>query len=225
VAWVVHNDGQNPIFTEGSVDYGLGLEALAETGNAEPLSTYLEMHSGYVSPVAPGVWVLHKKGQKPIFKEGKPEYGEGLEMLSEVGDPSGVYNSLVEEGYEAGIYNTPDGASGAGPLFPGESYTFTVEANVGEYLSFASMLGKSNDEFFAPGDMGIRLFNGNQAIDGDITSQILLWDAGTEINEYPGAGIHQGGGETEENNNVMVLKDGFNWPEVPQVIQVTIMAN
>ncbi len=224
VAWVVHYDGQNPIFTEGSLDYGLGLEDLAETGNAGPLSTYLEMNSGYVSPVAPGVWVVHKKGQKPIFKEGKPEYGNGLEMLSEVGDPTGVYNSLLEKGFEAGIYNTPEGAAGPGPLFPGESYSFTFEAQVGDYLSFASMLGKSNDEFFAPGDMGIRLFDGAHAISGDITPKIMLWDAGTEINEYPGAGIHQGAGETEENNDVMVLNDEFLWPQVPQVIRVTIMA-
>ena len=222
VAWVVHYDMQNPIFTEGSVDYGNGLEDLAETGNAGPLSAYLEMYSGYVSPVAPGVWVVHKKWQKPIFTEGEPDYGDGLEMLSEVGDPTGVYNSLVDNGYETGVYNTPDGAAGPGPLFPGQTYTFTFEAHAGEYLSFASMLGKSNDEFFAPGDMGIRLFNGNHAISGDITSQIKLWDAGTEINEYPGAGIHQGAGETEESNNVMVVNDDFMWPEVPQVIRVTI---
>jgi archaellum component FlaF (FlaF/FlaG flagellin family) len=222
VAWVVHYDGQNPIFTEGSVDYGNGLEDLAETGNAGPLSTYLEMLSGYVSPVAPGVWVLHKKWQKPIFAEGELDYGEGLEMLSEVGDPTGVYNSLIDKGYETGVYNTPTGAGGPGPLFPGESYSFTFEAHAGEYLSFASMLGKSNDEFFAPGDMGIRLYNGNHAINGDITSQIKLWDAGTEINEYPGAGIHQGAGETEESKNVMVLNDDFTWPEVSQVIRVTI---
>lgn len=222
VAWVVHNDGQNPIFTEGSLDYGLGLEDLAETGNAAPLSSYLEMHSGYVSPVAPGVWVVHKRGQKPIFMEGALEYGNGLEQLSEVGDPTGVYSSLMEEGYETGVYNTPEGAAGPGPLFPGESYSFTFDANVGEYLSFASMLGKSNDEFFAPGDMGIRLFKGARPLQGNITDRVLLWDAGTEINEYPGAGIHQGGGETEEENNVMVVNDDFMWPESPEVIKVTI---
>jgi len=222
VAWVVHSGGQNPIFTEGFVDYGNGLEDLAETGNAGPLSTYLEMLSGYVSPVAPGVWVLHKKWEKPIFTEGELQYGNGLEMLSEVGDPTGVYNSLVGEGYETGVYNTPEGAGGPGPLFPGQSYTFSFDAHGGEYLSFASMLGKSNDEFFAPGDMGIRLFNGNNPISGDITSQIMLWDAGTEINEYPGAGIHQGAGETEESNSVMIVNDDFMWPEVSQVIRVTI---
>ena len=184
------------------------------------------MHSGYVSPVAPGVYVVHKHGQKPIFKEGKPDYGQGLEMLSEVGDPTNVYNSLVAQGYDAGVFNTPDGAAGPGPLFPGQSYTFMVHAKVGDYLSFASMLGKSNDEFLSPGDMGIRLFNGSTAISGDITNQIMLWDAGTEVNEYPGAGIHEGGnGGIDESQDVMTVNDGFMWPAANQVIKVTIMGN
>ena len=225
VAWVVHYDNQNPIFKEGELDYGNGLEDLAETGNAAPLSEYLEMHSGYVSPVAPGVWVVHKHGQKPIFKEGSLDYGDGLEALSEVGDPSGVYNALMADGYKTGVYNTPDGSSGAGPLMPGQTYSFVFQAKVGDYLSLASMLGKSNDEFFAPDDMGIRLFNGSNPISGDITGKIMLWDAGTEVNEYPGAGIHEGGnGGVDEMNPVMLLNDGFTWPDVSQVIKVTITA-
>ena len=223
VAWVVHYDSQKPIYTEGALDYGHGLEALAETGNAVQLSEYLASMSGYVSPVAPGVWVVHKHGQKPIFKEGKPEYGNGLEMLSEVGDPTMVYESLQAEGYETGVYNTPEDEINAGPLFPGETYSFVFEANVGDYLSFASMLGKSNDLFFAPSDMGIRLFNGTTPVSGDITGQVMLWDAGTEANEYPGAGINQGPGGDDVSEDVMIVNDGLPWPEVPQVIKVTIM--
>ncbi len=224
VAWVVHYDMQNPIFTENELDYGHGLEALAETGNAGPLSEYLEMHSGYVSPIAPGVWVVHKQGEKPIFSEGKPQYGNGLEMLSEVGDPTMVYNSLVADGYNTGIFNTPDGTGDPAPIMPGQSYTFSVKANAGDYLSFATMLGKSNDEFFAPGDKGIRLFKGNTAVYGDITRQVRIWDAGTEVNEYPGAGIHEGGnGGVDESKDVMVLNDDYMWPESSHVIKVTIM--
>jgi hypothetical protein len=225
VAWVVHSAGQHPIFTEGELDYAHGLEDLAETGNAGPLGDYLAMHSGYVSPVAPVVWVLHKKNRNmpPIFTEGMPDYGEGLETLAETGDPSGVYNSLVAKGYETGVANVPDGAGSPGPLFPGNSYTFYINAKPGEHLSFASMLGKSNVVFFAPNDMGIRLFYGRTPVSGDVTNQVMLWDAGTEVNEYPGAGINQGAGEgIEENGNVRLLNDGFMWPEASQVIKVTI---
>jgi len=225
VAWVVHSDGQQPIFTEGEKDYGLGLEDLAETGNASPLSEYLSMNSGYVSPVAPGVWVIHKHGEKPIFESGMMDDGDGLESLSEVGDPSALYASLMDEGYNTGVYNTPEGSDGPGPLFPGESYTFTIDAKAGDYLSFASMLGKSNDLFLAPDDMGIRLFHGTTALEGDITSEVMLWDAGTEVNEYPGAGIHQGPGGIDESENVSYPDDGFMWPSADQVIRVTIMMN
>jgi len=218
----VHSDMQNPIFTEGELDEGNGLEALAETGNAGPLSEYLIARSGYVSPVAPGVWVLHRRGYKPIFKEGKPDYGEGLELLSETGNPSMVYQSLTDKDYITGVYNTPSGSDGPGPLFPGDYYSFTFTANVGDYLSFASMLGKSNDLFFAPGDMGVQLFHGNTPVEGDITNQAFLWDAGTEVNEYPGAGIHQGAGGVDESENVAYPDDGFDWPGVNQVIKVTI---
>jgi len=225
VVWVVHSDMQKPLFTEGQKDYGNGLEDLAETGNAEPLSTYLQMYSGYVSPVAPVVWVIHKAGKNPIFTEGQSDYGDGLETLAETGDPSGVYNALLGEGYTTGVQNIPDGASSPGPIFPGESFTFSFNAEEGDYLSIASMLGKSNDEFFAFGDMGIALFNGKTAISGNVTSHVYLWDAGTEPNEYPGAGIHQGAGGTDENANVMMLNDGFNWPEVSDVFKITISSN
>lgn len=222
VAWVVHYNMQNPIFTEGEKDYGKGLEMLAETGNAALLSEYLSEHSGYVSPIAPGVWVLHKKGQRPIFTDSQPDYGDGLEMLSEVGDPSTEYNSLLAQGFEAGVYSIPDGSVSPAPLLPGESYTFSLKANPGEYFSFASMLGKSNDLFFAPKDMGIRLFEGKTPIRGTITCKVMLWDAGTEVNEYPGAGINQGPGGTDESENVMVVNDGFTWPKASDVIKVTI---
>ncbi len=57
---------------------------------------------------------------------------------------------LMAEGYTSGVYNTPDGATSPAPIFPGESFSFTVDAKAGEHLSFASMLGKSNDLFFCP---------------------------------------------------------------------------
>lgn len=218
IAWVVHYASQYPLFKEGMADYGDGLEALAETGNPSSLGSYLAPKSGYVSPVAPGVWVVHKKNNKPVFTDGQPDYGMGLEQLAEMGDPSVLAASLADEGYESGTY-------GSAPLMPGNSFTFTVDGKEGEYLSFASMLGKSNDLFFAPGDMGIRLFSGTTAVDGDVTSQVYLWDAGTEVNEYPGAGIGEGPGGTPEHDNVMMVNDGFTYPAVNQMIKVTVVRN
>ncbi|WP_163709263.1 spondin domain-containing protein [Mangrovibacterium lignilyticum] len=219
VAWVVHSDGQMPIFTEGAADYDQGLEPLAETGNAGPLSEYLSMNSGYVSPVAPVLWVLHDKEDRPVFTEGTPDYGEGLETLAETGNPGPLYNSLMAAGYETGFQAMRTDGTG-GPLFPGQKYMFTIEGHVGQSLSIASMLGASNDIFFSTGDKGIKLSYGEA--EKDITHLIELYDAGTEVNEYPGA---QTSADTEEGGTVHVLNDGLPWPEASQVIKVTITKN
>ena len=111
---------------------------------------------------------------------------------------------------------------------PGESYSFSFEAKGGEYLSFATMLVHTNDLFFAPSRRGIELFNGHMPVEGNITSEIYLWDAGTETNEYPGAGIHQPArlnGGIDENGVVMMVDDGFVYPDTDMVIKVTIMKN
>lgn len=223
--WVVHSM-PNALFEEGMDDYGNGLEHLAEDGNSADLGEYLVMHSGYVSPIGPGVWVVHHKEEMPLFMQDMNDYGNGLEALAEDGNPSGLAETLMDAGYKSGIYNTPEGAGGPGAVMPGEKYTFSFEANDGDYLSFASMLGQSNDLFFAPGgDMGIRLFNEMEPVSGDVTSMVMLWDAGTEVNEYPGAGIHQPSqmnGGMDENGHVMMVDDDFTYPEVDQIIKVTI---
>src|SRR5262245_9011429 len=54
------------------------------------------------------------------------------------------------------------------------------------------MFAQSNDLFYAPREEGIGLFDASgKPVAGDITSQILLWDAGTEVNEEPGLGPNQ----------------------------------
>ena len=55
----------------------------------------------------------------------------------------------------------------------------------GDRLSLTTMMGQSNDWFYAPVESGIPLFENGNPISGDITSQIILWDAGTEVNQEP----------------------------------------
>nr|WP_320023485.1 spondin domain-containing protein [uncultured Draconibacterium sp.] len=216
VAWVVHSMDQHPIFMDGELDYGMGLEALAETGNAGPLGEYLEMHSGYVSPVAPILWAVHEKDEMPIFTNNTADRGEGLELLAETGNPGDLSASLFGMGYNAGAYTIPDGKNSAGPLFPGDKYTFSIDAKPNQYLSIASMLGNSNDIFFAFGDSGIKLNFGSDA--QDITNELMLWDAGTEVNEYPGTKSM----DEDEGGLVRMLDDGFMYPDVDKIIKVTI---
>ncbi len=207
-------------------DAGMGLEALAEDGDPSGLFTYLDENSGFVSPFAPGVWAVHT-GDMPLFTDGVADYNEGLEALSEDGNPATLATSLQSKTtvISSGVFNTPSGASGPGPLMPGSTYEFIIEAEKGQYLSFATMLVHTNDLFLAPSDDGLTLWNGASPVSGDITSNLYLWDAGTEMNEYPGAGIHQPArlnGGVDETMNIQMVNDGFVYPLISDIIKVTI---
>jgi hypothetical protein len=206
----------------------VGLESLAEDGNPAGLGDHLSENSGLVSPLAPGAWALHTMGSMVLFTDNTPDYGEGLEGLAEDGDPSTLLASLGAKSEVAvsGVFNTPSGSSGPGPLFPGSKYEFTFTAEESQWLSFATMFVQSNDLFFSiGGESGIALWNNGVPLSGDITSHIMFWDAGTEVNEYPGAGLHQPpriNGGIAENGLVMEVSDGFSYPSVSDVIKVTI---
>ena len=144
--------------------------------------------------LSPGMFVLSDK-KAALFTEGKPARN-GLEMQAEDGDPSGLVASLEAMHHSSnlhGVFNTPLGAMAAGPIRPGESYEFTVNAVPGMKFFMAQMFGQSNDWFYAPGANGIALFDSKgNPVSGDITDQFYLWDAGTEKNEEIGIGPNQG---------------------------------
>lgn len=95
---------------------------------------------------------------------------------------------------KSGAFNTRVGGAAPGPLAPGEAYEVTFTAGAGQRLSFASMLGQSNDWVFATPPGGIELYNGDSSapVSGDVTSQVALWDVGTEVDEEPAIGPHTG---------------------------------
>lgn len=185
----------------------------------------------FATPFAPGVWLLQNQRFTPLFAAGRPDFGDGLEALAEDGSPGPLNAALAANPLvrDHGVFNTPVGASGPGPIFPGDAYEFTFSGNAGDYLNFATMFIQSNDLFVGPSSRGIALFDrrGNP-ISGDITSRLALWDAGTEVNERPGVGPNQAPrqsgpdtGETE-NGNVRVVDDGYVYPAVDEVVRVTI---
>ena len=227
--WVVHPEGTQ-LFTTGATAPN-GLEGLAEDGANTTLLDDLAAGSGYVSPFAPGVFAVHDNTVKPLFETGQTDRGDGLEGLAEDGDPGSLDAALAATtGVSVhGIFNTPVGASAPGPIGPGDSYSFTFEAGANDYLSLATMLIHTNDLFYAFGENGIALFENGSARTGDLTNLLDLWDAGTEVNEYPGAGNAQparGGGNSgaAENGNVVIVNDGFTYPSVSEAIKVTITA-
>lgn len=138
---------------------------------------------------------------------------------------------------KSGVINTKTtGAVGA--LSSGEAYELTLTAGVGHAVSFASMLGESNDWFFAPGPAGIELYDGSGAPrSGDVTSEIRVWDAGTEVDEEPAVGGSTGPQQSAPDQGApdddpvvnalgssIVLADGsrFDMPAVAAMIKVTL---
>ena len=167
------------------------------------------------APIAPGVFVV-SASKSPIFKIGKVAGTDGLEALAEDGNFEPLQKALQAK--------FPDHA---GMFAPGLEFTFT--AKPGERLSFATMFVQSNDKFYAPKGGSLALFDGNgKPISGDLTASVRLFDAGTEIDQQPGAGGDQAPRQKGANQGpgqhsvVTEAKDGFAYPAVADVIQVTV---
>ncbi len=181
-------------------------------------------------PEAPGVFTVAPVG-RTFFSADTADRGQGLEGLAEDGAAGGLGDALgMKNGFDSGVFAVPVGATDPGPLLPGNAYEFTFEASPGAYLNFATMMVQSNDLFFGPSEMGISLWGENGfPISGDITDQIMLWDAGTEVNEAPGEGLNQAprqsGANTGDNENatVSLVADGFTYPAVSEMIVVTVI--
>lgn len=212
--WVINAAGQTPLFEEGVVA-SEGLEKIAEDGDNSVSDTQLSMVSGLVSPFAPGAYRINMA----TFVTGEASSDE-FEALAEDGVPSGYTN----------FFNTPVGASAPAPIFPGESYSFEFTGEAGDVLSLATMFIQSND--WVVGANGIALFDNGTAISGDITSMFSIYDSGTEIDEYPGAGANQaprqsGPDSGMDENGIVELEAEIpgNVPTIEEMIRITVTSN
>jgi hypothetical protein len=191
----------------------------------------LQLSTGKTAPfvAAPTFWALHTGAGNPIFTGGQPEPGNGLEQLAETGNPEGLikYVSAISGVAAVGANPRPIGATSDGPLTPGQAYEFEVSASPGQSLSLAWMFGQSNDLFFS-NERPIALFAGGKPVGGDMTAQVSLWDAGTEVNEEPGLGPNQAPRQkspdagTAEKQSVAHVRDRYKYPSTGQVLRVTI---
>ncbi|WP_190811213.1 spondin domain-containing protein [Flagellimonas sp. S3867] len=212
--WVIHSGGQTPLFVEGE-PASEGLEDIAEDGDVSISDAELSAASGLVSPFAPGAYEIN--GQ--VFTTGEVS-SAAFEALAEDGNPSGYDN----------VFNTPVGAGGPAPIFPGEAYSFEFTGQAGDVLSLATMLVQSND--WVVGANNIALFDGDTALSGDITYKFSIYDSGTEVDEYPGAGANQaprqsGPNTGKDENGYVALETDIpaNVPAIADMIKITITAN
>ena len=219
----------NALFAVGEEDPGLGLEGLAEDGDVSMLAGVLPLGTGLFNLIAPGVFATH--GDPGLLFRSGMNATPGIEAMAEDGNPTILgAEVLATGGYRtANAFSVPVGERTPGPLYPGGAYEFEVVAVHEEVLSFVTMLVQTNDIFFAPSPDGIDMFPNGQPLSGDVTNMVMLWDAGTEVNEKPGVGLFQAPRQlapntgTDENGRVRLLDDReFTYPGVGDVVRVTV---
>ena len=231
---VVHS-APDPLFSAGMPDRGEGLAALANMGMADDLAAALGARTGLTGALGPGAFASHT-GSGVMFMPGMAA-SAGLEAFAETADPRMLAGEvMVGEGVrQAGMFFMPAGGMEIAPLLPGMAYEFTVAGRPGDMLSFAPGFVQSNDLFYALGPDGIALFpDGALPFSGDVTDMLMLWDAGTELNERPGSGLNQVLGQAGPNMGITEMemvderKVCFVYPDITNVmdfIMVTITAN
>lgn len=195
-------------------------------------SKTLQLSNGKTAPAptAPVLWIVHTS-QHPLFTEGQRDRGRGLESLAEDGDPSKLVTALEGAAgiVAVGAVTVPTGEAEPGPILPGKSYELKFTATPGQRLTLAFMFGQSNDLFYAPASEGIALFDENgKPLSGDLTSKLVLWDAGTEVNQEPGLGPDQAPRQSgpnagaDEHGVIRPVRDRFTYPQTRDVIRVTV---
>ncbi|MCB9760263.1 MAG: spondin domain-containing protein [Alphaproteobacteria bacterium] len=184
---------------------------------------------------APGIYVIHT-ADVALFEEGVAA-SDALEQLAEDGDPAALFAALDgADGVAKVDYLGPEdsGTYETNPLLPGDLATEEFSASDGYFLSIATMLGESNDVFLATPSGGLPLFTDDAPLSGDLTAELRLWDAGTELNQEPGIGADQaprqanpGDGEAE-GGVVQQLEGtdaaGWSYPPVSDLVSAGITA-
>lgn len=210
-AWAVHAQ-PGALFSNTSAARHPGLEAAAEDGDPAML----------VKTAAAMAKALTETQAQ--MKDAAAKMSDAAKKDAEPKDAKCEKAGMVA----AGAFSARSGG-GSGVVRPGQAYEFTISAAAGQRLSFVSMYVQSNDSFLGSTAEGIALFDEQGLpIRGDVTSQVLLWDAGTEVNEPLGAGPSQGARQrghnvgADENGVVRPVEKTAGFPSVAETFRVTV---
>ena len=167
--------------------------------------------------LAPGVFVVHDPAWA-LLSPGRSVAGSPLEALAEDGAPHSLLSLLdtTEGVYEAGLLSDlEEGGYREAAMPPGGAASIDVELSADQRLSVALMFGQSNDVLVAALSVAPPPGGGELPLS--------LWDAGTELNEEPGAGADQAPRQAaantgaEEQGGVYEVSgedaQGWPWPD------------
>lgn len=202
-----------PFFTPNALS-NPEITNIAQMGNTDKMVTKLNANTGIMTGLSPALVVVYRGEKNPIYELGQLDAGKGLKEISQFGDVSKLQNSLQSLPNVKGVY-----VAGNAPVSPGQKISTSFEANSEDKIAYVTMFGFSNDWFFANEEV----INTNTI--GDISTKTSLFDSGTGVNQYPGAGNHQAlFGGMPQPENIVISKVGNEYPVPPvqNVIKVTI---
>jgi hypothetical protein len=169
-----------------------------------------------------------------LFEEGASAAGTGLEALAEDGQPDALEGELAGDPEAFPIVMRFAAAYGAGEngdlLDPGNTLRIDLTAPPEARVAFAMMFAQSNDTMLATVPEGIAIDEPTE--ERDITSEIALFDVGTEVSEEPGLGSTQAPRQaapntgTDEAGTITRIQgtdaSGVAYPEVSSFLSATV---
>jgi len=215
----------NPLYTQGQPSVN-GLTDIAEMGDPTKLYDYIKGITGIFTPLSPVLVVVYNGIANPVYTVGEADGGHGLTALAQKGDASGLAAYLktvkgVKNVYVLAAENTTVLLPSIGGQ-PGSSVSQQLSVTSGDKVVIATMYGFSNDWFFATkGEI-------DATQHGDISTQVGLFDDGTAVNQFPGAGVTQvnlAGMPITESKPVSEVPNPNAFttlPAIDQILKVTL---
>lgn len=215
-----------PIYSAGKPTAN-GLTGIAEMGDITALSGYITELTGIFTPLSPVLVVVYQGNENPFYKAGENDRGEGLKELAQKGNADILAAALKTKKGVKHVYVLKEPSTTV--LLPrisdaaGGRVSQHLGASKNDKIAIATMYGFSNDWFFATTGTDISALQ-----KGDVSSTIGLFDHGSAVNQYPGAGITQfnlAGTPLVENKPIQALPNPNEFttlPDLKNIIKVTL---
>jgi hypothetical protein len=171
--------------------------------------------------------VVYNGIDNPIYNVGEADRGQGLKYLAQRGVADTLANYLKGLKGVKAVYILPDPTSKV--LLPvingqaGSKVSQQLSVVKGDRLAIATMYGFSNDWFFATAPGGL-----DATQTGDLSGSIQLYNDGTAVDQFPGAGVTQfnlAGTPLVENQPISVVPNPNAFttlPSIPNIIKISL---
>lgn len=225
ISYVAGNDllFPEPLYSAGKLSAN-GLTNIAEAGDNSVLSNFLTMNTGVFTPLSPVLVVVYNGAENPFYKTGEKDRNAGLKDLAQKGNADVLASSLKSKAGVKNVYVLK--APSSTVLLPmignaaGGKVSQQLTVMKGDRIAIATMYGFSNDWFFATTGHDL-----DATARGDVSSSVGLFDNGTAIDQYPGAGITQfnlSGTPLQESKAIQAVPNPNAFTTLPAIIKVTL---